>query len=918
MRITSDLFSAFLKCPTKCYLRSTGQSGSGNAYAEWVRDQNNAYQGEVAKRLIEAAPNTERVLTSPTAEDLKTATWGLALDVKVRAGNMETQIHGVERMAPQGRGKPTQSIPIRFIPRNKITKDDRLLVAFDALVLSKATGLDVSLGKIIHGDAQAILKVKTNLLFATVRELPGRISALLAIPSPPNLILNRQCGECDFRNRCRESAVKNDDLSLLSSMTEKDRQKYNTRGIFTVTQISYTFRPRRRPKRLREGREKYHHALQALAIRTKTIHVVGSPALKIDGTPVYLDVEGLPDTDLFYLIGLRFNTPGGIARHSIWADDAGAEKQMWEHFLTLLAGVERPVLVHYGSYETMFLKKMCERYGAPPQESSVAKAITHTTDILSFIIGQFYFPTYSNGLKHIAAYCGFHWSDTEPSGLSAIVWRKAWEATKAAALKETLLRYNQEDCNALEKTTSELQHLCSNPGVASEGCSHGVVDVGSMRADVPYHFGKMDFALPDFERINQAAYWDYQRNRIRIRSPDEQRPALPTKARRHIRSVHPNRQIVSQYAGSCPQCNGSILLKTGKFSRLVRDLRCVPSGIKRWHVQYVGQRYRCARCGARFADRPKGWPPHKEGFGLLAYVVYQLIEHRVSQRSVADSLVEFFHIDRPRAMVNRLKARAACIYRTTCARMMDRLVQGSVIHADETDVSIGGKKMFVWVFSNSKETVYYSTRTREGDFPKKMLSGFKGVLVSDFYPAYDSIACLQQKCLIHLMRDLNSDLLKVPFDEELRALAVEFASVLKSIVRTIDRFGLKTRFLKKHRIPVARFYRELASRTYQSDVAAKYRDRFQKGRENLFLFLDHDGVPWNNNSAEHAIKAFIMLRMGIGGSSTEVGIADYLVLLSILETCKCKGVSFLGFLLSGELDIDTFALLKGSERPTHP
>jgi len=239
--------------------------------------------------------------------------------------------------------------------------------------------------------------------------------------------------------------------------------------------------------------------------------------------------------------------------------------------------------------------------------------------------------------------------------------------------------------------------------------------------------------------------------------------------------------------------------------------------------------------------------------------------------------------------------------------MMGKLVRGDLIHADETDASIGGKRMFVWVFSNSKETLFFSTQTREGAFPKKLLDGFRGVLVSDFYPAYDSIPCSQQKCLIHLMRDLNNDLLKSPFDQELKLLAFEFAAILKPMVETIDRFGLKTRFLKRHKIFVARFYRELANRTYQGDMATKYRERFQKERKRLFVFLDHDGVPWNNNNAEHAIKSFVMLRKAIGGTSTEEGIADYLVLLSVLETCKCKRVSFLRFLRSGERDVHAFA-----------
>src|SRR5207247_7801492 len=106
---------------------------------------------------------------------------------------------------------------------------------------------------------------------------------------------------CEFQTRCRKIAVEKDDLSLLAGMSAKERQKLRSKGIFTVTQLSYTFRPRRRPKRLRDKREKYHHSLKALAIREKKIHILGSPELKIEGTPVYLDVEGLPGRDCYCL-----------------------------------------------------------------------------------------------------------------------------------------------------------------------------------------------------------------------------------------------------------------------------------------------------------------------------------------------------------------------------------------------------------------------------------------------------------------------------------------------------------------------------------------------------------------------------------------------------------------------------------------
>ena len=208
-------------------------------------------------------------------------------------------------LAVRGRGKPDHIIAIRFISTNKICKDAKLLLAFDALALSEMLKQEVSLGKIIHGDNHATLNVRTSSLELEVRQHIAKIDALLSSPSPPNLVPIPHCAECEFQTQCRRKALQNNDLSLLSGMTEKERKKLHDKGIFTVTQLSYTFRPRRRPKGIPDKREKYHHSLRALAIRQNKIHIVGNPKITIEGTPVYLDVEGLPDRDFYYLIGVR-------------------------------------------------------------------------------------------------------------------------------------------------------------------------------------------------------------------------------------------------------------------------------------------------------------------------------------------------------------------------------------------------------------------------------------------------------------------------------------------------------------------------------------------------------------------------------------------------------------------------------------
>jgi hypothetical protein len=91
-----------------------------------------------------------------------------------------------------------------------------------------------------------------------------------------------------------------------------------------------------------------------------------------------------------------------------------------------------------------------------------------------------------------------------------------------------------------------------------------------------------------------------------------------------------------------------------------------------------------------------------------------------------------------------------------------------------------------------------------------------------------------------------------------------------------------------------------------------------KDRDKLFTFLNHDGVPWNNNNAEHAIKAFARLRRAIEGLSTPKGIEEYLILLSVCQTCKYSGLDFLDFLRSGEKDIHAFGDSRRGRRRRPP
>ena len=383
------------------------------------------------------------------------------------------------------------------------------MIGYDAFVLSKASGVKVDMAKIIHGNNGSVFKVKPNTLSRVVHKTVGKVAALLSATGPPDLILNRHCPECGFQSRCRKMAVEKDDLSLLANLPEKERTRLNSKGIFTVNQLSYTFRPRRRIKRLAAKPEKYHHSLKALAIRERKIHMVGKPKLRIEGTPIFFDVEGLPDRDFYYLIGVRLEGDTSGIRHALWADSAVDEGRIWSAFLCILSGIEDPVLIHYGSFESTFLKRMCDRYGGPQKDSPAAKAIASSINLLSVIFAQIYFPSYSNGLKEIARFIGFEWTDPSSSGLQSIVWRHRWEESSDPTIREKLIAYNADDCEALHlvaHTLGRLSELDISPA-ESLGSGPEIVHAESLGNNLPTKWCVFKSPISDLEQINLAAHW---------------------------------------------------------------------------------------------------------------------------------------------------------------------------------------------------------------------------------------------------------------------------------------------------------------------------------------------------------------------------------------------------------------------------
>jgi predicted RecB family nuclease len=914
-KISVEVLEGYLRCKFKAHLKLAGEQGTKSDYEALLAESRDTVRRAVLDQILSCHPLEAvqcDVALSPSAlrRDAE-----FLLNVTLEADAVTLAFDGLKQVPGSSMLGDYHYIPLLFHGGESVRKEQRRLLELYGLLLGRMQGHTPGHGIVWYGRGCRATKVRLSpdphKLDRLVRDVQH-----VREGGVPRLVLNDHCQVCEFRQRCHEQAVREDNLSLLRGVGEKEVRGYGRKGILTLTQLAHTFRPRRKGKRVARRTGHRYHALQALAIRDKRIYVFGRPELPDAPVRVYIDFEGLPDEGFVYLIGMTVVQDESEEHYSFWAESKDQEPVIFEQFLAQVSRYEDAQVFCYGQYERTFLKRMRK---AAHRKKPVDRVLTALVNVLSLVYSHLYFPCYSNGLKDIASCLSCSWTEPEASGIQSIAWRKRWETGHANEWRQKLVTYNREDCAALRKVTELISMIScqSSEAKAPRPVGVGGLHVASVeeldRLGVVERRGKIDFFHPDYQYINGCAHFDYQRRRVYART------SKIIKKNRRQRGVHRNRSLrvsrrVQIIGRSCPACGSTQITRwtkgkrgCGCYTRHKKsfDLVFMQGGIRRQVVECRAAVHECGTCGKVFV--PERYERVTKHFhGLMSWAMYEHIAHRAAYRTIKELFEEFFGLAVYESEIHYFKSHLARYYRPCYNQLLAKILAGQVLHADETEVKLRTGKGYVWVLTTAEEVVYVYRPTREGDFLPKLLKGFRGVLVSDFYATYDALPCPQQKCLIHLMRDMNQELLNNPFDTELQSITGPFGVLLRAAVEDIDRHGLKRLHLAKHERQVAKFFESLASQLFVSEAAEALRARLLRYRDKLFTFLRYDGVPWNNNNAENAIRRFAYYREGTPGCLKEAGLRDYLVLLSVCQTCRYKGVSFLKFLLYGGRDIDAF------------
>ncbi|MDN5201271.1 TM0106 family RecB-like putative nuclease [Fulvivirgaceae bacterium BMA10] len=802
-------------------------------------------------------------------------------------------------------------IPYYFETSEKRIREIKSLLVLKCFFLRRAFGMEIEKVRLITG--LGVRYVKLNFNEAQFRSLLKEFEELEE--KAPNFCLNENCSWCCFQENCRKKAIEEDHLSLLSSIRSKNIGDYLSKGIFSLKQLSYQFKPRRTRVDAKNPNLRHIPALKALAIRKQTIFVYKSDFGAHYGLPrIYFDVEGyLEDVDKIYLIGVVIERESGLIKKSFWVPNVNNKQRVvYNEFIDCVMYYcpNGANLFYYGSYDLKFLKILSKGIKMILRRSFMNTLIENGFDLLEIFRNKIYLPTYSNELKVITRYLGYEWVGKITSGLEAYAYRKDWEESRDKNLKNELIKYNIQDCLALKVLVDFLD------GVEKESEEIKKYKISSnfteeiQRRFSGRKFGNKNQILPDYNFINDRAYFNYQRDKVYFRESKSKKRNYRKRKKLQLKF---NKTVIIREVFPCPHCNSkkTQILESIFHKKLVLDLKIIKDGMKKYLTFYKSHALKCLRCNRSFRSDAY-LSLSKYGHTLMSWVIYQHIVNIMSFEKINRMLGEFFDLK-----VGKLIGKDTCYkfkdtmsfyYKEGHEEIIRDIKNWEILHIDETRAKLRGEYGYVWVFTNMKSVIYMFRSDRTTDFLKLLLSGFEGVLISDFYKGYDSLPCKHQKCLVHLLRDINDLLFKEQQNGELILIANQFSSIMKKIVITIDNNGLRNRSLGKHKKDACDFFQFLSSSEFKTKTGIALKKRLLTNKNRLFTFLNFNDVPWNNNNAEYAIRHFALYRKEVKGIINENGLKKYLILLSLYKTCEYRQINFFKFLLSREKKISDYQL----------
>jgi uncharacterized protein len=198
--------------------------------------------------------------------------------------------------------------------------------------------------------------------------------------------------------------------------------------------------------------------VQARGRPERRVGAGGPPLPELSAAPGVLlyDIESDPDARDDFLHGFVVvrRDPGGAwpgapppahtwSYHPLLALQEHGEERLWLRLRRYLARYPYWPLLHYGETEAIALLRLARRQGAPEAEIEALRG--RLLDVHARLRRHWRLPVNSYGLKAVASWLGFSWSQAGVDGARCLLWWRQWRRDGGAARLRRIFTYNRDD-----------------------------------------------------------------------------------------------------------------------------------------------------------------------------------------------------------------------------------------------------------------------------------------------------------------------------------------------------------------------------------------------------------------------------------------------------------------------------------------
>ena len=343
-------------------------------------------------------------------------------------------------------------------------------------------------------------------------------------------------------------------------------------------------------------------------------------------------------------------------------------------------------------------------------------------------------------------------------------------------------------------------------------------------------------------------------------------------------------QVMECRATTCDACGADV---SGQAQQRVSRYQVVEIPPVQAQVIEI-QRYgtMCA-CGCQVMGKaPQGYDDPQQGFGpnVHALLSYFNGSHHLSHQRLQEMFKQVFGLTISAGAIAHSLQRTAQKLAQPAQQILQDIRQSKVIGSDETGLRVEGRNWWLWVLQTPTASYFAAVNSRAGKVLRDLMC-----------EAVAEVWCC----------DLGSAQLTAPT----QAFAICNAHYLRKLQYAIDAgdtaFAPAFQWLLREALQLSRARDDLPADLYQQQVEVvkataqrlltwetvkeegrKLKKSFTKHFDKIWVFLEREDVPFDNNASERALRPAVIHRRVIGGFRTEHGAAAYAIYRTIEDTAR--------------------------------